>query len=598
MLTVLGVLLLLVPCLLLLLCKDKRVGFLLILLGWLAFHLVGSFGLQALGIFKFSTAFGWVVIGVLLTGAVLWEKRNSLTVPTRRSVEWPVAVVAFIAIVSLSFVHYNYSGDMQFQGARPQVVFVSNESYPYPYYADEWYSVAYMERAIETGRLAVTNPFWVDGDELTPSITPNISAPYHGLLAHLILVLDLDPLFHHTVLSILFNTLLVLVLYVLIRSRAGWVPASVGALSVLYIANSGNLPTLWTLLPFTLGLLCFWASVALLLYKKPLGSLAGSVVAFVFYPPLVVFFAVLAGAYFFMNKPNDRMLVRKSLIWLGAVVATSFLLVAMLLAVSNSAHEVISFLSSKLVFNHLPDHRLSFPLFSVIPWWVVMLAVPGLVFVYNKLRWFGVVVLFSIGLWVLYSLIGARFLIALPRVVYLVAILAVVVAGFGLQYVFDFVLSHKKKGNSVTYALIGALALFFFTVGSFFSTDDIRYRDFVLTNKTTGEEARPAPLANQNYTEADRAIFENLEGARFLSVPWKGTVVGVSTGAVPVVVKTGTVGYGIRVLEHFSKADCAGRHEIALRRSVEYVYLPFLGCEGFEPVAESPEGYVLQRVVK
>jgi len=109
----------------------------------------------------------------------------------------------------------------------------------------------------------------------------------------------------------------------------------------------------------------------------------------------------------------------------------------------------------------------------------------------------------------------------------------------------------------------------------------------------------PKAPANDYLTPDDVRIFGNISGQKFLSLPWKGTVIGVATGNFPAVTKGGTLSVGSEITAYdFINAGCAAKTKIAEEYGVGYVYMPAFDCPGYEPVDRSSEGFVLYKVLK
>ena len=91
----------------------------------------------------------------------------------------------------------------------------------------------------------------------------------------------------------------------------------------------------------------------------------------------------------------------------------------------------------------------------------------------------------------------------------------------------------------------------------------------------------------------DLLLFKDIKQARFLSIPWKGLVVGVATGNYPLSSKESIVSNNFLNYNEFMAKNCAGKTKLAQKMKVDFVYShPFL-CNNFLERGRSQEGFVL-----
>ena len=103
-----------------------------------------------------------------------------------------------------------------------------------------------------------------------------------------------------------------------------------------------------------------------------------------------------------------------------------------------------------------------------------------------------------------------------------------------------------------------------------------------------------APL-NKYLTDEDISIFSNIEVGRFLSIPWKGLVIGVATNHIPVSAKSGYFGYNGNLASEFQNADCNGKNKIIEIFNIDYIYLGEINCNNIVKINSSKEGFILHK---
>ncbi|MCH7640634.1 hypothetical protein IID22_00325, partial [Patescibacteria group bacterium] len=191
-LTILGIFLLLCPFLLLSYFENKRIGFCCILSFVLALNLVVC---------------GFVIYKTKFRVLALWLKE--LLHPR----DWVLVLLVLITLTSLYTVHYRYTGEVDI-AVPPYAERVESMYYPYPYFSDEWFSVAFIQDSLSSHSLPTSNP-------LVPNNSPfiNLELPFHSFLAGIVLLLQLNPLTHYTALIIFSGLLTVVLAYVFLRQN-------------------------------------------------------------------------------------------------------------------------------------------------------------------------------------------------------------------------------------------------------------------------------------------------------------------------------------------------------------------------------------------
>jgi hypothetical protein len=132
-----------------------------------------------------------------------------------------------------------------------------------------------------------------------------------------------------------------------------------------------------------------------------------------------------------------------------------------------------------------------------------------------------------------------------------------------------------------------------------FYTSQARWEKLILIDQRSGLKSFPKSPANNYLTQDDLKIFENIKGKKFLSIPWKGTVVGVATGNYPVMTKEGTISKGAEGDANlFLGSSCEKKSEMAEEMNLDYVYFYEFDCSEFREKARSGENFVLYQFEK
>ncbi|OGZ78311.1 MAG: hypothetical protein A2358_00915 [Candidatus Staskawiczbacteria bacterium RIFOXYB1_FULL_37_44] len=207
--------------------------------------------------------------------------------PQRLKADWVFFAVAIISVLTLYQVHYNYSGEYGMVNDRLfQYRQAKNMQYVYPYFSDEWYAVSLVKESINSHSLPLKNPF-------DNSFFPNLEIFFHSFIAEIMLLFKLDPLTQYAVLSIFFNALIIVLAYLLLRiNNVSKFSSAAASLSILYIASSSNLPGIWNLLPFTMGIILFLIGGCFFAEKNIKMTMLSFLFGALFYPPLIIFFTL------------------------------------------------------------------------------------------------------------------------------------------------------------------------------------------------------------------------------------------------------------------------------------------------------------------
>ena len=244
------------------------------------------------------------------------------------------------------------------------------------------------------------------------------------------------------------------------------------------------------------------------------------------------------------------------------------------------------------------DFLPKFSFFYVIPLPVIFLAIFGIYSVYKNKKWLFWQFIFGMLLWIFYSFSGYIIIIGYERAVFFTSIIICLISGFGIVK-FEEYLKFKFKNilPYFKYAEAGVIVLFLFL--AFFYTQRENWLNLTYINYSTGAESMPMAPANNYLTKDDLRIFKNIKYSKFFSIPWKGTVIGVSTNNYPLITKGGTITMSSNdpgLYQEFLNSDCAQKYQIAQKINAEYVYSSLFFCKNFQEINQSREGFVLYKL--
>lgn len=573
MFTFFGVVVLLLPYLLVGFFREKVRGVVYVFVCQATFQLVMALVLQFFHIFDYSVVISInvvIALACLVLGACKLREANKVPKARAfRSVDWLVVVAFAIIFFELFSVHYHYTGNVSTIGG---IGYESNSSYEYPLLSDEWIAVSYVKDAINTKSLPLQNPLWPD----IP--VTNLMAPYFSGLANLFLVPDIQPIFGMAYAAIVSGMILCALIFLILR-RLGCTKlgAVIVVLLIPFVANSGNLPGIWTLLPYiastTFLLIAIYALVLAqdLSRDRWLAVLAG-LISLVIYPPMIVFIAPLFVGWYARRWVNAKKVSAEASVSAGAL----------------------------LIRPNLEGGIPSYAIWNVFPWVLLPFMALGIWEIYKR-KLFYILAPITVGLifWVVYAYVMKVFIIEYPRIVIVTSLLLMIPAGFGIDRAFGY-LGEKLhiEGGIVLNRILSIGVVVIFLLLSINYPILIGWDKFVLTASTpTGNRyATPAPLVNRYLIADDLKLFEGISGKRFIAPSWKGLVIGVATGNYPLESKASTLTNQILTYSDFMSADCDKKSQLAEKYMVGYVYSRPFECPGFALVGVSKETLHLYRV--
>ena len=153
--TIIGLILLLIPFLLIVKFKNKKLGFFYIFSFLFGIHLFVAIITQFFGIFNYGVIIGiniFIAVGVLIKTDFIKLKDNLKNL----KIDWMLILIIIILGISLYSVHYNYTGKIT--TITKNFNEVQHMRYDYPYFSDEWYAVSFAKPSIESSSSSPAYP--------------------------------------------------------------------------------------------------------------------------------------------------------------------------------------------------------------------------------------------------------------------------------------------------------------------------------------------------------------------------------------------------------------------------------------------------------
>ncbi|MCX6722014.1 MAG: hypothetical protein NTY04_02395 [Candidatus Staskawiczbacteria bacterium] len=599
---IVGLVLLALPFVLISLFSNKKQGFIYVLLFLMFFQSVLGLLVQSLGIFYYWVIFACTLLADIVVVFIYLTLRHGSGQETRKgskpfgffnlkNIDWIVLAVALISLLTLYQVHYNFTG--QISSATDTSTYfhqVKNMVYPYPYFSDEWYAVSLVQGSITNHNLPFNNI-------LNNTFFPNLELFFHSFVSEIILLLGLNPITQYTALSLFINTLIILLIYLFLRiSNISKLVSGICSLLALYIIFGGNLPGLWHLIPFNIGIIFFLLSLCLMEFADVKFVFIPVILGSLFYPPLFPFYFLALVIFLFQEKKLPKEQIHKlTPIISGCVVAIAFVLC--LIMFSPFAKALTYIFSRIFSISLTAPSILLVNFYDIIPLPAILLAVFGIYYLYrNKKRVLLSELILGTIFWLFYEFSNNRFFIDPERVFIITSIIVVIISGFGLSEIEKYIEFKFRENGRLVFKIFGAIALLVFLFLIPFYTQGENWKKFVLVNPEDGSIQNPKAPVNNYLTADDLKIFKDIKNKNFLSVAWKGTVIGVATNNYPVLTKKGTISIGSGdILNSFLKADCQGRNKLVKNLKLDYIYLYEIDCPGFKKIDQSQEGFMLYK---
>ncbi len=603
MITFLGIIIFAIPFISIVLFKDKMIGFLSIFTMSFILHLLIALATQALGIFKYEVI---IAIYSVLSLAILVfvyikhpHKNHRLTSISSLSFlgnlikklinrQNSLVIIAFVVVFfNLLSVHYNFTGTVNSYGGSYEV---KNSTYIYPYFSDEWVAIAFVNYTIESQSIPAFNPLTEKDEYHNPLV------PYFSFLSDIFLFFGFDPLDDYEFVNLLVGMFICLTFFMLLLSMG--IDKRVATLSVLiipYITNGGNLPGIWFLIPMTFALIFYL--ISLIGFAKEDNKLlaSASLLTICLYPPFIVFVLPVLFALVFRNKGAKIKTLIKGLLFSTGVSLIAIVLVGSIVFSSFKLSAILDTFHYYFFRTNLVGGYLSFPIWVVLPLFVLPFAIFGIFLAIRKKLYFILLPLFTgLAFWLCY--VGAErvLIIDFPRIVVITAFLILIFFGIAFNYLAKRFINEKYKN------ILTAMCIFVAMMLSLTYTENDSWRGLMLHSSGDPDDIMlsPAPTASRFLTEDDLTLFSSFTKKYFISPPWKGLVISAATGNYPMATKPSTVGVFTLNYDWFVNTSCKEKDEASTKHNLSYAYSTEFDCPNFIEQGESSEGLVLYKFIK
>jgi len=578
-----GLILILIPFLLVNRFSNKKLGFFCVFSGMIGFILVASVFTQLFHIFTYNVLLAIFIIVSVLIVAYSYKKDNVKKI----KIDWILLLVIAVLFFQLYSVHFNYSGKISTINGYDDV---KNAKFVYPYYSDEWVGVSLIKYSISSKSLPFANPLF-EG-----KVFYNLEFGFHSFLSGIFLLFGFDALNDYTKISLFFGMLICILSYLLLReNNISRLNSAIASISIPFIVNGVNLPGIWYLMPFTIGMACLLLGFIFISINSRKMSILISFLILLFYPPLFVFYTFSLIFYFNFSDFSKKDKIKYLGIYLGicSLVAV-FLSVYVFIMKDYSIVKTLDFILSKIFFSTLTENAIpDYSIWKVIPIPLLLIGLFGLIIAFRKKMWLSSVVIVGFIYWSLYSQYLWRFIIEYQRDVVVTSILIVIFCGFGLEYLLEKLVKYnyvKKYRLDLCLQIAIILIILFF---SFNYTKINNWEELKLRDLKTDKLLSPAAPATNYFVEDDLNLFREINKSRFLSVPWKGLVIGTATGNYPLDTKPSTITVKKLPYSDFISGDCSKKNELALVNKIKYIYSTEFKCDNFVFIGKSSENFYL-----
>ena len=581
--TILGLLLILIPFLTIFCFKEKKYGFLYISAFLICFHLILALVTQSLHIFNYSLIISANLILAIICVYLFLRYKKPIS---KITINW-LAIIAFsIIFFELWSVHYNYTGPVSSINGE---TYTRHQVFKYPYFSDEWVGVSLTKYSINTHSLPNINP-------MNQSSFVNPMVAHFSLLAELFLILGLDPLIGFPIFSLVTGFLICLLIYFLLRiNSVRNFLAIIITLGIPFIVNGSSLPGIWYLLPFITSLIALLLSLIAFSTKNMFGFIT-SFIAFLLYPPMAVFIAPVI-LFYLMTGENKKYYTIKNLLIIFALGIIFSLIIVTLNFSSGNFTQTFEVIKSFILRTNIDDGVPNLAPWLIIPYYLIFLIPFGIYQTMIKKKYF-LLTPFMIGVifWMTYTFTQKVFIIDHYRITTITSILTTIIAGFGLEYLYDIYKNKFKIFNNKILKIIAATSIFLYCfIISFSYTQRLDWMDITLKTNSSNLQSKLSPLApaTEFLTAEDIKIFQNIQTKRFIAPQWKALTIAAATDNFPTETKASTMTVNIISYNDFTNMNCVAQSNILNKNLVNYMYIRRTDCPNYHKIGQSQEGLLL-----
>ena len=576
-----GLIILVLPLASIFLFENKLRGILWALFIVISYNLALTLSLMAFSAFSYTALLiGQLALSILVL-AFMYKRRSVLLWHIHIN---PWVVSGFILmILMLCKIHFYYSGII---AASDGPDTVSQNTYIYPYYSDEWVSAKAASYSITSGKLPLVNPLWFDKPLANPLFV------FHSAIAEAFLVSQVDPVSGWGYVSTAFGVLLLFSIFLFLKSSGLDDFSSFAAtFAVLFVTESSNLPGLWFLNAFLAGFILFILMIASFGLKDTRLALGYLFLSMILYTPIIIFAAPALLGYMIFNKNSSL----KSMVITALSGAFAVAITFILMSLHFGFEYIWQLFVSYIVRPNLDGGIPSYGVWNIIPLAVLPFSVAGIWYIWKrKIHYLSLPILVGGIFWICYAYYPNTFVIDYSRTTVITSYLLVMASAFAIQPVLRIV-KEKAKEKYVLYALCSFVCItvvFLFVMYPI----DTKWTRLVLNHETDNGiiKLQPVPPVTHFLDPDDLKLFRPYKDQIFISPPWKGLVIGSATENYPVYSKPSTISNSILSYYYFAGLTCEDKIADIVKYGISLVYADgTLDCQGLELVGKSREGLYL-----
>ena len=336
-------------------------------------------------------------------------------------------------------------------------------------------------------------------------------------------------------------------------------------------------------------------SLSLLELKNIKSSIFSSILSLIFYPPIIIFIAPIWLAYLIKNFKNPK--IYKAILIIIPILLIIIWYILGLATNNFNLGSVFQTFLNYIIRPELDNGIPNFMIWNIIPLILLPFILLGLIkIIKNKIYYFFAPITIGLIFWFIYLSTWKVIIIEYARVVAVTSILLVIVSGFGIDWILK-LFQRKYPGffkKNVIYILKSiVILLIIFMSFSYTSHKNWLKLTIKLNPPESHRTGSPAAPVNKYLTSDDLKLFNNIHQERFVSLPWKGLVIGAATNNFPLDSKPSTITNKILSYDVFMSTDCRGKDSLSIKYNIDFAYTKPFNCSNFKPVGYSNEGMFL-----